>query len=236
MSDHQRFDLDAAMNEGKRRAIDADWSARKKALVGVSAAAVAACAIGGSAWAYMRTRTPSLPTTINQAMAVLASDKLDRMAPERRAQYTEEARRILWSLTDEERRKLFEDEKSREALRAIREQTMDDLAYRIARGEQVDWSQFGPPRREMTDEERQRMREEWQRMQNATPEERAARMEEMRNRMANEMRQQLATGNAQSGALRGEMMGRGGRGGAGGPGGRGGMGGRPGGAGQRGTR
>lgn len=232
MSDHTRFDLDAAMNDGKRRAIDANWSPRKKAIVGVSAAVVAAVALGGSAWAYMGTRTPSLPKNIDQAMAVMSSGKLDRMAPERRAQYAEEARRILWSLSDEERRRLFEDEKSREALRAIREQSMDDMAYRIARGEQVDWSQFGPPRREMTDEERQRMREEWQRMAAATPEERAARMEEMRNRIANEMRQQLATGNAQSGALRGEMMGRGG--GRGGPGG---MMGRPGGGGgQRGTR
>lgn len=231
MSEHPRFDLDAAMNEGKRQAIDADWSSKKKAIVGVAAACVATVAIGGSAWAYMQMRTPSLPRNINQALAVMSSGKLDSMAPERRAQYSEEARRILWSLSDEERRKLFEDDKNREALRALREQAFDDMAYRVARGEQVDWSQFGPPRREMTDEERQRMREEWQRMAAATPEERAARMEEMRNRAADQMRQQLATGNAQSGALRGEMMGRGG-----GPGGRGGMGGAGGRGGSRGPR
>lgn len=221
MSDHKRFDLDDAMNEGKRRAIDANWSSRKKAMVGVAAACVATVAIGGSAWAYTQMRTPSLPRNMDQALAVMSSGKLDKMAPERRAQYSEEARRILWSLSDEERRKLFEDEKNREALRALREQAFDDMAYRVARGEQIDWSQFGPPRREMTDEERQRMREEFQRMAAATPEERAARMEEMRNRAADQMRQQLATGNAQSGALRGEMMGRGGmgRGGPGGPGG-----------------
>lgn len=221
MSDHRRFDLDDAVNEGKRQAIDANWSARRKAIVGATAACVAAAAVGGSAWAYMQTRTPSLPRDINQALAVMSSGKLDGMAPERRAQYSEEARRILWSLSDEERRKLFEDEKNREALRALREQAFDDMAYRVARGEQIDWSQFGAPRREMTDEERERLREQRQRMQNATPEERAARMEEARNRAAEQMRQQLATGNAQSGALRGEMMGRGGMG-RGGPGGRGG--------------
>ena len=47
MSDHTRFDLDAAMNDGSCRAIDANWSPRKKAIVGVSAAVVAAVALGG---------------------------------------------------------------------------------------------------------------------------------------------------------------------------------------------
>lgn len=223
MTDHQRFDLDQAINEGRRRPIDANWSARKKAIVGGAAAVVAAGAIAGGAWAYMNNRTPGLPGDINEAMAVMQSGKLDRMDPQRRAQYTEEARRIMWSLTPEERQKLFEDDAYREALRALREQTFDDMAYRMARGEELDWSQFGPRQRpEMTDEQRQRMEEMRERWANMTPEEReeeqARRQEEFRAQMAQRMNDQFGSGNSQSGALRGEMFSRGGgmRGGRGG--------------------
>jgi uncharacterized membrane protein YgcG len=233
MSDHMRIDLDDAVNESRRQPIDANWSPRKKAGVGVCAAIVAAAAIGGGAWAYMNNRTPSLPRTMDQALAVMQSGKLDSMDPQRRAQYTAEARRILWALSDEDRRKLFEDEANRDAMRAIREQTFDEVAYKRARGEETDWSQFGPRRDEMTEEQRKRMEEMRERWENMTPEEREAerakRMEEMRAEMVNRINEQFGSGNSQSGALRGEMMG----GGRGGP--RGGMGGgRPGGGGGRG--
>ncbi len=242
MSDHQRFSLDDSLNDSKRRPIDANWSPRKKAGVGVCAAIVAAAAIGGGAWAYMNTRTPGLPKNIDQAVAVMQSGKLDKMDPQRRAQYTEEARRLMWSLSPEEREKLFEDEDNRDALRAMREQTFDDMAYRRARGEEMDWSQFGPRERpEMTEEQRKRMEEMRERWENMTPEEReqerAKRMEEMRAEMVNRVNEQFGSGNSQSGALRGEMMGggRGGRGGMGGGGrGPGGGGGGPRGGGGRG--
>jgi hypothetical protein len=228
MSDHMRFDLDDAINDSKRRPIDANWSPKRKAAVGVCASIVAAAAIGGGAWAYMNNRTPSLPRTMDQALAVMQSGKLDDMDPQRRAQYTAEARRILWALSDEDRRKLFEDESNRDAMRAMREQTFDEVAYKRARGEETDWSQFGPRRDQMSEEERQRMEEMRQRWENMTPEEREAerakRMEEMRADIANRVNEQFGSGNSQSGALRGEMMGGGGRGGMGG-GGRGGMGG-----------
>lgn len=228
MSEHQRIDLDKAIDESRRRPIDANWSPKKKAIVGGVAATVAAGAVAGGAWAYMHNQTPSLPRTMNEAIAVMGSDKLDRMDPQRRAQYTEEARRMLWALTPEERRKLFEDEANREALRAIREQTFDDMAYRMARGEQIDWSEFGPRRNEMTDEQRQRMQEMRERWENMTPEEReeemAKRREQMRQEMVDRMNEQFSAGNSQSGALRGEMFSRGARGGPGG-GGRGGRGG-----------
>ncbi len=234
MSDHKRFDLDDAVNEPKRRPIDANWSPRKKAGVGVCAAVIAAAAIGGGAWAYMNNRTPALPRTMDQALAIMQSGKLDDMDPQRRAQYTAEARRVLWSLSDEDRRKLFEDENNRDAMRAIREQSFDDMAYRRARGEEMDWSEFGPRQRpEMSEEDRKRMEEMRERWENMTPEEREAerakRMEEMRAEMVNRINEQFGSGNSQSGALRGEMMGGrggGGRGGmGGGGGGRGGMGG-----------
>jgi uncharacterized membrane protein YgcG len=176
---------------------------------------------------------------MNEALAVMQSGKLDRMDPQRRAQYTEEARRMLWALTDEERRKLFEDEKHREAMRAIREQTFDDMAYRMARGEQIDWSSFGPRRNEMTEEQRKRMEEMRERWANMTPEERekemAERREQMRAEMVNRMNDQFSSGNSQSGALRGEMMSRGGgmRGPGGGGRGPGGGGGQRGGGGGR---
>ena len=238
MSEHKRIDLDAELNEGKRRPIDANWTPRKKAIVGGFAAIVAAGAVSAGAWAYMNNRTPSLPKNMNQALAVMQSGKLDQMDPQRRAQYTEEARRMLWALTDEERRKLFEDEKYREAMRAIREQTFDDMAYRMARGEEMDWSSFGPRQRpEMTEEQRKRMEEMRERWANMTPEERekemAERREQMRAEMVSRMNDQFGSGNSQSGALRGEMMSRGGGpGGRGGPGGGGGRG--PGGGGGRG--
>lgn len=224
MTDHPRLDLDEALNDG-RRPIDADWSPRKKAAVAVLATLIAGGAIGGGMWAYLNSRTPSLPRNFQQAMRTIESGKLDRMDPQRRAQYAAEAGRLLWSLSDEERRKLFEDEKARESLRGLWEQRMDDMAYRIARGDEIDWSEFGPPRGEMSEEQRKRMQEMRERWEKMTPEERekemARRQEEMRTQMANRMREQFSSGNSQSGALRGEMFsrGRGAGGGGGGPGG-----------------
>jgi len=223
MTEHQRIDLDDALRQPGRRAIDADWSARRKMIVGAAAALVAAGAIGGGAWAYLRGRPPALPRTMNEALAVMESGRLDRLDPQRRAQYTAEARRILWSISDEDRRALFRDEANREALRALREQSFDDMAYRIARGDQIDWSEFGPRERpQLSEEDRKRMEEMRQRVENMTPEERekemARRMEEMRAEMTKRTKEQLSSGNSQSGALRGEMMQRGGRGGFGGRG------------------
>ena len=151
------------------------------------------------------------------------------MAPEPRA-VRGRSPAILWSLSDEERRRLFEDEKSRERPRDPR---AVDGRHGVphARGEQVDWSQFGPPRREMTDEERQRMREECAAHGRGDPEERARAGRDAQPHRQRDG-QHLATGTAQSGAPRAAMMGR-----AGGRGGPGGMMGRPGGGGgQRGTR
>jgi hypothetical protein len=202
----QRIDLDAMVKSEPRRPIDASWSPRTKKLVGAAAGGVALAALAGGAWAYISGRPPALPTTPEQALAVMASSKFDSLDKARRSQYIAEAQRLMRGMTPEQRRALMQDEKNRDAMREMREEMMDEMARRIARGEQVEspfaGMGFGGPRGE-----RRPDGERPQRDPNAQPTaEQQARMEERRQQMESRFAQAISTGNAQSFGLRAEMM------------------------------
>ncbi len=208
----ERINLDEQLNTG-RTPIDAKWSTKTKRIVIAVSVIVAVGAISGGLWAASAFSTPGLPNTAEEALAVMASPKFDRMSSERKSAYAEQAANLLRDLPEDDRRAIFRDEETRDAMRALMQQRMADIARAVARGETPDFGGFrgGPPRdrgqrEEMTDEDR------------------AERLEEMRTRMREQMNSQFQSGNAQSGALMGEMFKNGGgmRGGRGG--GRGGAG------------
>ncbi len=225
-----------------RKSMDAEWSKKKKAVVGGIAGVIGAGAIAGGAWTFMQAQPPGLPRTADEAMATIRSAKFEQLDPGRKEQILAESRRLLSELSWEERREIMGD---REAQRAMMEASMDETARRLARGEDMRdimgsmWGGRGGPgagggpggeRPEMTDEQRREAAAEWERRRQEreamTDEERAAEQKEREAEMRARFESQLSTGNAQNSGLRGEMfkrmgqMGRGFRGrGGGGPGG-----------------
>jgi len=227
------YNLDEAMDAG-RQTIDAKWSPKtKKTVIGLSVL-VTVGAITGGIWAASAFATPGMPSTAQEALAVLGTPRFERMSADRRSAYAEEAGRLLRELPEEDRRAMFRDEDQRDAMRAMMEQRMADMARAVARGETPDFAaMFGgmrPPRGDNA--ERRQRREEM------TDEEREQRRADMQDRMRDRMSETFKSGNAQNSELMGEMfrsgMGRMGPGGRGGRGGGGGGGERGGGGGTRG--
>lgn len=140
-----RINIESMSKPGQRKSIDAAWTKKQKM---IAAAFIGVLGIGGlgygaiSAW---NNRAPALPTTVDEAIALVNSTKLDNLDPDRQEQYLNEAATLLKDLPDEERRKLFRDEKNREALDRIREQQMDEMARKFAKGEQPDWMKMRGP-------------------------------------------------------------------------------------------
>lgn len=219
-----RYDLDAAM-EATRRPLDAGWSKRKKTIVGSSCAAGAIAALSIGAWAMSASTPPPLPRSAQEAIAVLSSDRFERMDADRRRQYAAEAQRLLASMSPEERREMMRDVENREAMRALGEELFDDAARRFARGEEMPQPFWGGGVRR-TDREGPPVRMRDENAERPTPEQIAEMREQMRQRMEERLAEQFRSGNAQSAGLRAEMFKRMMRsgGGVGGPG-RGGMGG-----------
>ncbi len=216
---HNVYNLDEAAKAESRKPIDASWSPAKKRMVAIACAVLATGAVGYGSWAMLSRMPPSLPKTADDALAVINSAKFARLDPERKQQYLEETMRLVRELPEEQRRNYWRDEKNREAFRKFMEERFDDAARRFARGETLP-SMFpggGPPRGPRPEGETQRPQ--------LTEEERAARLEQARNEANKRIGEQIKSGNAQSGGLRGEMMKRGMGGGRGGWGGRGGGGG-----------
>jgi len=198
-----------------RRPIDAAWSIKRKTVVSGVFAMLAVGALSAGAWAWWVNRPVSLPTSAEEAIAVMGSDRYDRLSDDRKAAYAAEAARIFQAMSEEERRALRDEEGARDAMRELFRQRMDEMARRVARGEEIERPErpAGPPAE---------MRE---RFQNMTAEERAAMRERRIAQMNEAMNERISTGNSQSGSLRSEMMrkrfseGGGRRGGRGGRGG-----------------
>lgn len=187
-----------------RRPIDAGWSSKRKGIVAACAVGAAAVALGAGTWFYITGRTPPLPRTAEEAVSVMASARFDRLDDARKVQYVEEARRLISGLSPEQRRELRMNEQSREAMRVMMEQTMDDIARRFARGEEIDFrAMWGGGDGQV------RSRQDWQqRREGADGEERPWQRdaEAMRSRVEQRMAGQIESGNAQSMGLRMEMF------------------------------
>lgn len=195
-----RYDLTAATAGGGRRPIDAGWSGRKKAVVGTGAGVLAAAALVGGAWVWWMSRPVEMPGSAEEALAVLGSARFERMDADRRRQYASEAGRLFMELSREERAELFGEGENREALRALREDMFDDMAYRFARGEGLE---FPWGRRGGDGERRERRGPGGPGGPGEMDPERRA---EMRDRFNDRMNQMFQSGNAQSTGLRGEMF------------------------------
>jgi len=191
MSEHQRFDLDAAASG--RAPIDAGWSRRKKRAVASACMLVALGAIGGGAWLAFAQRPPTMPRSAAKAIEVMGSDRFDRLDEERKRQYASEARRLIRALPEAERDDLW-DEDSQEARRAMREAWLDEMARRHARGEEIEWPPADMPRPDMA------------RWRNMTEAEREAFRKEMRAEAQRRMAEAVESGNGQSSALRIELL------------------------------
>lgn len=237
----QRIDLDAMTRPAPRKAVDADWSPRRKKITAIAAVVGGVAALGFGGWKAWSMTAPSLPSSARQAVAVINSSRFNNLDEVRKDQYLQEAGRLMREMTPEERRASREDPAFQKAMARIREERMDENAIRIARGQQPEGFGFGGGDRPQPTEEQ---RKEWDRMRKEMEEreakmteeekaaERARREAEMRQRIDQQLSSSINTGNAQSMGLRSEMfqkMRRQGFGRGGGPGG-----GRPGGGGPRG--
>lgn len=186
--------------EPARKPIDAAWSPRKKRLVGGVCAGASVAAVAAGVWAAAALRGPGLPDTAGEALAVMSSGRFESLPEERQRQYAAEAARLLRDLSPDERRAL-RDEADPEALRRLGQERFDEIARRIARGEDL-------PPRPRRGERPPRPPREFDR-------------EAMRERIDEQVSENLESGNAQDSGLRGEMFkrfrqGGGGRGGGGG--------------------
>jgi len=215
MTEHTRFNLGGA--SPSRQPLDASWSANKRQLVAGGAVLFAAAAVAAGVWWTVSTRPPKLPKTAQEAAAVLASAKFDRLDTERRLQYTAEAAKLFRALPDEERQAYFADKNNREAMQKIRKERFDEVARAFARGDKNPFARFRNGRRTGPRPTGDR--------QNISDEDRAKRRDQMRERIDEQMTADAESGNAQNAGLHEEMMkrrstqrnsGGGGRGGGGG--------------------
>jgi len=217
----ERIDLDSYVSGSRRKAIDAEWSKPKKIIVTSLAGVLATTGLAWGVWSFIESRPPSMPTTAEQAVLLLASDKFGDLDGERRAALRSEAVRLLIDATEEERDELRETiELSEEGRDQLREAFMEDMVRKFARGEDIDWSAMrgrrpggnrpGGERPARGEGEGRPERGEGGRGgggpggEGGGGEGRNDRREQMRNRI----QERMASGNAQTTALFGELWSR----------------------------
>ncbi|TVQ59824.1 MAG: hypothetical protein EA379_09845 [Phycisphaerales bacterium] len=206
MSERPIYDLDAAM--APRKTIDANWSTKKKAIVGTLAGVLGVAAASAGIWFATQSGPLPMPGNAEEAITGMTSARFDRMSDERQSAYRAEAARLMRDMSREERRALFQNEETRAAMERLMQERMAEMVRAMARGETPEWMRgMGggrPERAERPEGERP--------AQMARPD-----PAQMRDRITS----QFATGDAQTGSLMGEMFKRGQRGGWRGGGGRG---------------
>src|SRR5689334_21958656 len=105
----QRIDLDALVKPAQRKAVDADWSPRRKKFTAVLAVVGAVGALTFGTWKAWSMMAPGLPTSASQAVAVINSSRFNNLDEVRKDQYLEEAGRLFREGTPEQRRIWRED-------------------------------------------------------------------------------------------------------------------------------
>jgi hypothetical protein len=132
----QRYEIGAA--RPVRQAIDANWTPKQRRIATVACGVLAVVTLSAGAWWTIANRPPGLPTTIDEALAVMNSRAFRGLDEDRQRQYAAEAARLLQGVSEEDRQRLFQDEKNRQAARRIREEQMEETARRVARGEKIE--------------------------------------------------------------------------------------------------
>ncbi|MGP1272805.1 MAG: hypothetical protein ACTS22_05685 [Phycisphaerales bacterium] len=133
MSDPKPGSLMEGIEFERRRPVDADWSKRKRVLVGSLASVLAMAAIGVGGYYGWQLRPVSLPATPEEAIQVINSGRVDRLSPERQQQYFAEAARLLRDTPREQWREMF-DENDREAIGRVFQEQFEESIREIARG------------------------------------------------------------------------------------------------------
>ncbi|HED53841.1 MAG TPA: hypothetical protein ENJ00_06530 [Phycisphaerales bacterium] len=117
----------------KRRPVDADWTKRKRIVVGSAIALLACAAVGYGGFIAWQNRPVHLPTSAEQAIATINSGRVDRLGEDRKRQYFAEAARLMREVPEDKRRDLFTQE-NRDAMRQVMMEQMDTSIREIARG------------------------------------------------------------------------------------------------------
>lgn len=204
------LDLEHVGTGKKRKSIDASWSKHKKTGVAAVLGVAALGAVGMGVWAMIESAPPGLPKTAQEAARVMASPKWDKLDDDRKLAYVTHVQGLVEGMTDEERRAMFRDENTREALRQAAEVRRLEAVREFARtGELPDFSGFrfgggGPPRgfnRNGTPGDATQRAERPQ----LTQEEIDQRRAEAQARIERQFAESLASGSGQDQALQAEM-------------------------------
>lgn len=118
----------------KRRPVDADWTKARRLAVGALAVVLALSAVGAGGYFLWQNRPVRLPRSAAEAVAVINSGRVERLNEDRQRQYFDEAARLMRDVPEEDRRAMFRDEESREAMREVMMEQMDHSMREIARG------------------------------------------------------------------------------------------------------
>lgn len=135
----------SAKKPAPRKSFDAAWNKQRKTVAVVALVVMSVGTVSYGAYYAWSNRPPALPTTADQAIALISSNKLDTLPIDRQEQYLEAASDLLKDLPEEQRRELFRNDKNRDALERIREQQFDDMARKFAKGEDPDWMRMRGP-------------------------------------------------------------------------------------------
>jgi hypothetical protein len=189
-----------------RKTLDDGWSSKKRAVVGTGVSVLAVAVLGAGGWFWWSSRPPALPTSGSEALAVISSARFDNLDEDRKRSYFAEAARLVREMPEDERAALRDDETLRDAVRELRRYQFDEMARRMARGEDVQMPWGRPGGNRPGGGERRGPPDP-----NDIP-------DEVRDRIADRITQSLQSGSAQENALRGEFFQqmRGGGGGGGG--------------------
>lgn len=135
--------MDGIDFQEKRKPVDADWTKAKRLAVGTLAVVLALSAVGAGGYFLWQNRPVRLPRTAAEAVSVINSGRVDRLNEDRQRQYFDEAARLMRDVPEEDRRAMFRDEKSREAMREVMMEQMDHSMREIARGNSTfeEWAQ-----------------------------------------------------------------------------------------------
>lgn len=195
--------MDGIDFQEKRKPVDADWTKARKLAVGALATLLAISALGAGGYFFWQNRPVRLPRTAEEAVAVINAGRVDRLSADRQRQYFAEASRLMQDVPDEQRRELFRDEKSREAMRQVMMEQMDHSMREIARGNTTfeewaaqmreQWANRRPPDGERRPEGEQRA----QRPEGAPPEGERPDANERRQQMVSQMESRFQNGDGQ---------------------------------------
>lgn len=113
-----------------------DWNQKQRKIAAIAGCCLCLAMLAGAAWLAMWMQPPALPTTADEAIKVMASSKFENLDEQRKAEYREAAATLFAQLPWEERRKMFQDEKTRDEMRAAFEQQMESGLRKWAKGDQ----------------------------------------------------------------------------------------------------